>query len=131
MPAGSKPGEHRGGRKPGTRNKRTQAVADKLEELGCDPVRLLVAYARNEVAFLELSDEYVTNKDGDVTIIPAYVPTELRYRAAKDLMPFIAPTMSAVKVELPRDTGNTDEIPDSLLAGFLTPQKDKSPATTH
>jgi hypothetical protein len=35
---GSKPGERRGGRSKGTPNKRTIAVAEKLEELGYDPI---------------------------------------------------------------------------------------------
>ena len=35
---GSKPGERRGGRCKGTPNRKTQAVIDRLDALGCDPI---------------------------------------------------------------------------------------------
>ncbi len=35
---GAKPGERRGGRQKGTRNKRTLAVIDRLDVMGCDPI---------------------------------------------------------------------------------------------
>jgi hypothetical protein len=38
MPRGAKLGERRGGRQKATPNKRTQAVADTLAELGCNPI---------------------------------------------------------------------------------------------
>jgi len=48
MPSGSKPGEHRGGRKVGAKNKRTvlaTSVRERLEELGCDPIEILARIA--------------------------------------------------------------------------------------
>ena len=38
MPAGSKPGEYRGGRQRGTPNIATAEVQAKLEALNCDPI---------------------------------------------------------------------------------------------
>lgn len=39
MARGSKPGEHRGGRKPGIPNKKTFEIVEKLEALKCDPIQ--------------------------------------------------------------------------------------------
>jgi hypothetical protein len=47
---GSKPGERHGGRCKGTPNKRTMAVADKLEALGCDPIERMARIAMDEMA---------------------------------------------------------------------------------
>lgn len=49
MPAGSKPGEHRGGRKPGTPNKPTQLLRERLAAIGCDYVGFLALTVKNEV----------------------------------------------------------------------------------
>ena len=54
MPRGAKAGERRGGRKTGTPNKRTLAVAEKLETLGCDPIEGMARIAMDENAELGL-----------------------------------------------------------------------------
>jgi hypothetical protein len=46
MPAGSKPGERRGGRKPGTPNKRDAALRDKLEAGGLMPLEVMLNIMR-------------------------------------------------------------------------------------
>jgi len=38
MPRGAKPGERRGGRAKGTKNRGTLEVEEKLRKLGCDPI---------------------------------------------------------------------------------------------
>ncbi len=48
MPQGAKPGERRDRRQRGTPNKRTLAVAEKLEELGCDPIDGMTRIAMDE-----------------------------------------------------------------------------------
>jgi hypothetical protein len=45
---GSRPGERRGGRKAGTPNKRTVEVAQRLEELGCDPIEGMARLAMDD-----------------------------------------------------------------------------------
>ncbi len=47
---GSRPGERRGGRCKGRPNKRTMAVADKLEALGCDRIERMARIAMDEMA---------------------------------------------------------------------------------
>ena len=48
MPRGSKPGEHRGGRRAGTPNKATLDVITKLQALGCDPIEGMARIAMDE-----------------------------------------------------------------------------------
>src|SRR5215212_10759651 len=54
MPRGAKAGERRGGRQIGTPNKKTQAVADTLAELGCNPIEGMARIAMDEQAELGL-----------------------------------------------------------------------------
>ena len=54
MPRGSLPGERRGGRAPGTPNRATAEVADKLAALGFDPIAAMVAIATDPAADLTL-----------------------------------------------------------------------------
>jgi hypothetical protein len=42
MPSGSKPGEHRGGRKAGKPNKPTRDLIERWDELGFDPIDMAV-----------------------------------------------------------------------------------------
>ena len=63
-----------GGRKKGTPNKRTQAVIDKLEELGCDPIEGMVRIAEDE------------NN-----------PVEVRVQCYKELAQYTAPKMRTVQ----------------------------------
>lgn len=46
MPAGSKPGERRGGRKKGTPNKKTASIQEKLDAMGCDPLEGMALIAQ-------------------------------------------------------------------------------------
>ncbi len=52
--SGSKPGERRGGRKKGTPNKATAAIAEKLAELKCDPLEGMARLAMDEENSAEL-----------------------------------------------------------------------------
>ena len=51
---GAQPGERRGGRRKGTPNKRTAAVAETLEALGCDPVEGMARIAMDETVELSI-----------------------------------------------------------------------------
>ncbi len=50
----SKPGKRRGGRCKGTPNKRTMAVTEKLEALGCDPIEGMATIAMDETVELSI-----------------------------------------------------------------------------
>ena len=75
MPSGSQPGEHRGGRAPGTPNKRTAELVERLAELECDPVEGLVRIAADP------------NTDA-----------VLRARVYADLLPYLYPRRKAMEL---------------------------------
>ena len=75
MPRGAKVGERRGGRQTGTPNKRTMAVAERLEALGCDPIEGMAGIAMDETAELGL-----------------------RAQLYKELAHYIAPKRKAIEV---------------------------------
>ena len=88
MPRGSKPGERRGGRQPGTPNKRTSELADRIASKypGWDPVEAMAEIARDEendvmirLAALKEVSQYIhpkrkaiehTGKDGAPLVPP-------------------------------------------------------------
>jgi hypothetical protein len=82
-----------GGRQKGTPNKRTQELAERMDELGCDPAAALIGIAQ----------------DPDTS-------RELRARIFGDLLPFLYPRRKAVELE-----GN--RIPQIILTGFIRPKK--------
>jgi hypothetical protein len=75
MSSGSQPGEHRGGRAPGTPNKRTTELVERLAELDCDPLEGLAAIAADP------------NTDA-----------ALRARVYADLLPYLFPKRKAVEL---------------------------------
>lgn len=77
MPSGSKPGERRGGRKKGTPNKKNQALADRLKELGCDPIEDMA----------KVSFEAKANGDWNLLL-----------SASKELAQYVYPKRKAVEV---------------------------------
>ena len=100
MPQGSKPGEHRGGRAPGTPNKRTAYFLDRLAELDCDPLAALVAIAGDQATDLQLR----------VRILTELLPYVYPKRKAVELSgangdPFEFPWAEGLKVELVRAEG--------------------------
>nr|BAH89625.1 hypothetical protein [uncultured bacterium]BAH90129.1 hypothetical protein [uncultured bacterium] len=85
-------GRKTGGRQKGTPNKRTEALAEALEEHGCDPVAALVRIAQD-----------------------AETPRELRARILSDLLPYLYPRRKAIELE-----GNRR--PVVILSGFVRPE---------
>ena len=82
MPRGSKPGEHRGGRKKGTKNRATLDVEAKLRGMGCDPI-LGMARIANAV------DERGNSID---------VSVDLRARMFAELAQYVAPKRKATEI---------------------------------
>ena len=75
MPRGAKTGERRGGRTKGTPNKRTFAVAETLEALGCDPIQGMARIAMDESQ-----------------------PMQLRATMFRELAQYVAPKRKAIEV---------------------------------
>lgn len=124
MPRGSKPGERRGGRGPGTPNKITMNVVSALDRLGCDPLELSAKIALGEEldgphpslkAFYAFADKLAGLEDTGGAVTPelieelrgliddnltrGYVPMELRSKHIADLMRYLYPTRRAIEVK--------------------------------
>src|ERR1035441_6897944 len=80
-----------GGRKAGTPNKRTVEIADRLLELGCDPVEGMARIAMN----------------------PKHTP-ELRGRMFAELAQYLYPKRKAIAIE-PHDSSEGDFSLEELL----------------
>ena len=89
MAGGSKPGEHRGGRKKGTPNKITATTRERIEK-DADPIGFLVNIVNGEP--IEVANP--ADSSQTVTIYPNY---EQRQDAAKTLAKKVLPDMKAVE----------------------------------
>jgi len=63
MPSGSEPGGRRGGRAPGTPNKRTRYFIDRLNDLDCDPLQALVEIASDPATDIALRAAIIRSTD--------------------------------------------------------------------
>lgn len=104
MPRGSKPGERRGGRKPGVPNKKSAERIAMATATGMLPHEFLLAVARGEPV-------------GD------HIPTfDQRVDAAKAAAPYYAPRLAAVDAQHSGPDGGA--IPVSLEVSFVDPEGD-------
>ncbi len=79
---GAKPGERRGGRAKGVKNKATQDVIERLHELDCDPLEGMATIAKQAMA------------EGDMA---------LAGQMYKELAQYIAPKRKAIEIALDVD----------------------------
>ena len=115
MPRGSRPGERRGGRQKGTPNKKTAAIAEKLERLGCDPIEGMAMIALGDVPCAACKGEGSVRWSGSDA---AYrcdacngggrdaVPIELRAKMYVELAGYVASKRKAVD----HDGASTDQL---------------------
>ena len=78
MPAGSKPGERRGGRKKGTPNKKTSDIQKRLDALGCDPLE----------GMAKIAEEAMEKKSYSLALM-----------AYKELAQYVAPKRKSVEMK--------------------------------
>ena len=83
-----------GGRKAGTPNRATMSIRDKLAEIGCDPALALA--------------EMAMNPETD---------RALRAKILADLLPYIAPRLGRITVDIEEPMPP----PPNLIIGFLAP----------
>lgn len=88
-----------GGRKPGSLNKRTADLVERLNEHDQDPFDILFAFARGDWKALgyESSVYHKENSDGSTTMGYVIAP-ELRQKAAKDACEYLYPKRKALEV---------------------------------
>ena len=93
----SKGGRRQGaGRPAGSRNKRTMAQAQAIETSGLTPLDYLVAVYQNQK-----------------------MPERMRLEAAKAAAPFVHPKLSAVDMDLRRDSREVTELSDQELTDLI------------
>lgn len=85
MPRGAHPGERRGGRSKGTRNKRTEAQAAAIAEAGVTPLEYLISIMRD----------------------PKALRAE-RIEAAKAAAPYVHPKLSTITASVNGSFGSRD-----------------------
>lgn len=96
---GSKPGERRGGRQKGARNKKTiinKKRLERLQKMGFDPFEIA-----RQIAMGEVQDTIVLpakGKDGKPQAVKVDIPWKLRLDAAKELMNYMEPKRRAIEV---------------------------------
>jgi len=101
--AGAKPGERRGGRRPGSLNKSTAAIKDLAERLGVDPVGYFCAIIKCDGAIQVPVIDPATGKplkDASGQPVLKWEAITLRQKldAAKELLPYTAPKLAATQV---------------------------------
>lgn len=92
------------GRKKGSRNKRTLEAQRIADEMGVDPLKILLAFANNDWKYLGY-DGPTTERvaDGGMLIECERIPPTLRQKSAKDAIPFIRPQLKSVDIDLSAD----------------------------
>ena len=110
------------GRKKGTPNKRTVALRERIEELGCDPIEFMVKVVKGDMSL-----PVVLGLHEGVPIIREMAPSyELRVSCAKELAMYLYPKRKAIEVSNAVDP-NGDTKPFILdyetLPGWLKRQE--------
>ena len=101
--AGAKPGERRGGRTKGSLNKSTIAIKDLAEKLGTDPAGYLLAIVGCDgcvqVPVIDMATgQPIKGEDGQPVLEWQAITLRQRLDAAKELLPYLAPKLSAVQL---------------------------------
>ncbi|ATR19137.1 Hypothetical protein RMHFA_05563 (plasmid) [Roseomonas mucosa] len=81
------------GRKPGTLNKATLAARRMAEEMGCDPLRVLLHFTQGNAATLGLPTQQL--EDGTTVQVP--VPLDMRLQASQAAVAYLYPKLKAIE----------------------------------
>lgn len=92
MPAGSKPGERRGGRKPGSRNKATTAREKRVSLTGITPLDVMIKDMRFHD---ELVDKELAKARPNLKIVVAEL--KAARSAATDAAPYVHPKLATLQ----------------------------------
>jgi hypothetical protein len=96
-----------GGRKPGTPNKNSQQVLDRVRMLGKDPLEILVLFYLEDWKALGYEARTVTRYTQTGAEYEEFViPPELRASCAKDVMKYCFPQRKAVEYNAVNENEN-------------------------
>lgn len=110
-----------GGRKKGTRNKRTEMAAQLFEDIGFEPI-LVLAELYNES--LAIFHEIKEAKEQDGKKLSSYdaVWLQIAQSVAKDLMPYRYPKLKALEITTEDENGKVR----GLVLAYSDPKKAKA-----
>jgi len=86
------------GRKKGTPNKRTLEAIELSERLDCNPLEILLLFAKGDWKALGYSEKTVTKFYGETMVIEDVIQPELRQKSAKDACEYIYAKRKAIDV---------------------------------
>lgn len=109
-----------GGRKKGTPNNNSLNAKKLAEELGVDPLEILLHFATGNAKALGIDEKQTVVSYGKKIKIPA-IPPELRLKAAKEACPYIYPQRKAIEFE----DENGDKTPPVFNIIRVAPKKEK------
>ncbi len=95
-----KPGQsgNPAGRRPGTPNKRTTLMRDKAEELGVDPMEVVLLFAKGDWRALGYKEEtFISSTSEFGNTIEYTIPPVLRAKCAMDAIQYIAPKLKSIE----------------------------------
>lgn len=87
-----------GGRKKGTPNKKSTLIEEKCKELGCDPAEILMRFCLNDEKGLGYTGPRIKMAPGGVVIEEPWITSEMRLKAASELMEYLYAKRKAVEV---------------------------------
>ena len=93
------------GRKAGTPNKRSIEAAELAEALDCNPLEILLYFAKGDAKSLG----YVTRNEETGEEVVGVIDPEMRLSAAKEACSYIYPKRKAIEMGLDQETKETYE----------------------
>lgn len=87
-----------GGRTQGTPNKFKMKAAELCEQLGCDPLEVLIHFAKGDWAALGYKDPtYIKSVTEDKATFAEVITPESRLQAAKEALKYVRPILKAIE----------------------------------
>ena len=109
-----------GGRKKGSLNRNTQAVAEMCEAMGFNPIQTMIYFANGDWKALGYSSETVIKPGfAGIEIEELTIPQDLRYKANADLARFIHPHRKSVEHKVDAETSK------AINFNYIEPKNDK------
>jgi hypothetical protein len=97
-------GQKSGGRKKGTPNKDSLSIEQKAQELGFDPLKVLIHFAQGDWKSLGYDSEVYHMEKADGSINMGFVITpNMRMTATETIMKYIYPQKKAVELSTPAE----------------------------
>lgn len=102
-------GTKTGGRQKGTPNKRSTKAMKLAEELGVDPLKVILLFVKGDWEALGLDEfEMKVTKDGSFPV--RTITADMRLNAARDAAKYIYPQLKALELSVDSDEDDPQQI---------------------